>query len=88
MGTILIDKGEWERYAITVATEMGIIMEFIIPSMTVGLGLAPEKDSDRATDDRKRVAEFIRSIITHDAATIEKKTDQPRQPYGVVSEYS
>ena len=62
MAAIMISKGEWERYADTLATEMGIVFESEPRHMTVGLGLAPESDADKATDDRKRVAEFIRSI--------------------------
>ena len=62
MAAIMINKGEWERYATSLATEMGIILDTPPRQMTVGLGLAPERDADQATDDRKRVAEFIRSI--------------------------
>ena len=91
MAPIMINKGEWERYADTLATEMGIIFDSPPRQMTVGLGLAPESDTDKATDDRKRVAAFIRSISAaspRDRTTESEKTSSDEQVYDVIAEYA
>lgn len=76
MGAIMKSKGEWERCADSLATEMGIIFDSPPRQMTVGLGLAPERDADQATDDRKRVAEFIRSISTASKTNAKASSDE------------
>lgn len=66
LGAIMISKGEWERHADKVATDMGIVFDPPPSQMTVGLGIAPDSfpggKDNLATIDRKNVADYIRSI--------------------------
>lgn len=87
MAAIMISKGEWERYADTLATEMGIVFETEPRQMTVGLGLAPETDRDKATDDRKRVAEFIRSISVAGKTALGAKSSSD-EVAGAIAEFA
>jgi len=88
MAAIMIHKGEWERYADTVATEMGIGFDSPPNQMAVGLGLAPERDADKATDDRARVAAFIRSInLGGNQQSGTENTGSTNETSNTVSEY-
>jgi hypothetical protein len=55
-------KGDLERYADTLATEMGLVFWTPVRQMKVGLGLAPENNPGNAIDDRARMKEFLKAL--------------------------
>lgn len=87
LGDIMKHKGEWERHAVNVATEMEIVFDSPPPQLTVGVGLARESDKDKAIDDRERVAEFIRSINSMSSDVGNPSELKKRGSTGVISEY-
>lgn len=56
MGAIMINKGELERHMDMIGTEMGIVFE------SLGHGIGPANTTTTPSDDRRRTAQFIRSI--------------------------
>ena len=59
----MIDKGDWERHANSVAEEQGIFFDCPPSQMTVGIGIAKDEiKGNKVEKDRKQVAEFIRSL--------------------------
>jgi Mechanosensitive ion channel len=87
LAAIMISKGEWERHAVKVATEMDIIFDSPPAQMTVGLGLAPDKfkggRENMATEDRKKVAEFIRAVSKGSGG----EGGQSSTPFDSIAEY-
>lgn len=81
LGAIMISKGEWQREADKVATEMGIVFDSPPRQMTVGIGMAKEMPGNKATEDRKQVAEFIRSVN-------KGPSRDDKSPFGMVAEYA
>lgn len=97
LGPIMIHKGEVEKYADEIATEIGINFETPPRQMTVGIGLAKDRKADQATEENAKVAEFIRSLSNgpggsgggvggNIGAHVESRNPDD-QVYGVISEY-
>ena len=83
LGAIMAHRGEWQRFASNIATEMGINFEIPPMPMPMPMGVIPQRE--KTTEDRQNPAKIVRTISGSGERPNTCITDE--QIFGGMSEY-